>query len=340
VNLTLLGGGFGRRLGTDYALEAVELSRALGGPVQVVWTRADDMQHGFFQSASANRMRAGLDAAGRPVAWMHTEAALPHNYRRPFDATQADFAADNLWGVHDNPYALPAVRTAYVPLDAPMPRGPWRAVFYPTGVFARECFLDELAHAAKQDPLAYRLALLTGGATKEEADARASLRTMLERAAARAGWGKTLPAGHGLGIAGNVYHGMTTMAQVAEVSVDRNGAVVVHRFVCAVDCGKVVNPLGVEGQIESGIIWGLSGSICGEITFAGGRVEQTNFVDYPIPRFDQSPAIEILLESTLPFPLGIGEQPVAPVGAAVANAVFAATGKRVRRLPIRPADLI
>jgi isoquinoline 1-oxidoreductase beta subunit len=338
VHVPLLGGGFGRRLGTDYALEAVELSRAIGEPVQVVWTREDDMRHGFFQPASANRLAAGLDAEGRPVAWLHTQAAAPHNYWHAPNLDDPELAADNLWGVHDQPYVFPSLRTAYVPLPAPVPLGPWRSVFYPTGVFARECFLDELAHAAGQDPLAYRLALLPGG-DGEAAELRGALARALQAAATRAGWGRPLPKGHGLGIAGNVYHGMTVMAQVAEVSRREDGSVRVHRVVCAVDCGRAVNPLGVEGQVESAIVWGLSGAICGEITFKDGRAEQANFGDYPVLRFSESPVIEIeIVPSAFP-PLGIGEQPVAPVAAAVGNALFAATGKRVRRLPIRPADL-
>jgi isoquinoline 1-oxidoreductase beta subunit len=339
VHVPLLGGGFGRRLGTDYALEAVEVSRAAQAPVQVVWTREDDMRHGFFQPASANRLAAALDANGRIAAWTHTQAAAPHNYRRAPAIDDPDFAADNLWGVHDSPYRMPAVRTAYIPVLAPVPLGPWRAVFYPTGVFARESFLDELAHTAGQDPLAWRLALLEDAGETPQARLRARLARALSAAAKRARWGEALPKGHGLGIAGNTYHGMTVMAQVAEVSLAHDGTIRVHRVVCAVDCGRVVNPLGLEGQIESAIAWGLSGSLFGEITFKDGRAEQANFADYPILRFAGAPAIEVeILPSPLP-PLGIGEQPVAPIAAAVGNALFAATGKRARRLPFRAEDL-
>jgi isoquinoline 1-oxidoreductase beta subunit len=293
------------------------------------------MAHGFFQPASANRLKAGLGADGRPVAWIHAQAASPHNYRRPPELDDPELAADNLWGVHDNPYLLSAVRTSYEPVLAPMPLGPWRAVFYPTGVFARECFLDELAHAAGQDPLAYRLALLPADDT-EEGKVRAALARALEAAAARAGWGRPLPKGRALGLAGNVYHGMTVMAQVAEVSVDQ-GNVRVHKVTVAVDCGKVVNPLGLEGQIESAVLWGMSGSLYGEITFKDGHAEQSSFADYPLPRFAEAPEVVVeILPSPYP-PLGIGEQPVAPVAAAIGNALFAASGQRLRKLPFRLA---
>src|SRR4029079_426371 len=207
----LLGGGFGRQLCVDYALEAVEVARLAKVPVQVVWSRADDMAHGFFQPASANRLAAALGVDGKPVAWLHTQAAAPHNYRRPPALEDPELAADNLWGAHDNPYVFPAVRTAYRPVLAPVPLGPWRAVFYPTGVFARECFLDELAHAAGQDPLAYRLALLPADES-EEGTLRAALARAVKAAANKAGWGGKLESGRALGLAGNVYHGMTVMA--------------------------------------------------------------------------------------------------------------------------------
>jgi isoquinoline 1-oxidoreductase beta subunit len=336
IHIPLLGGGFGRRLGLDFILEAVEVSKAVGGPVQVVWTRDDDMKHGFFHPASVNRMSAALDAAGRPIAWRHAQAGSPLTPLRKPDLSDPDLARDLMWGGTDNPYAFPAMDVTFSVVESPVPTGPWRAVFYPTGVLARECFLDEIAHAGGVDPLAARIELL-GGAVAEGEGGR--LVRVLKAAAERAGWGTALPAGRGRGVAVNLYHGATAMAQVAEVSVT-NGRVSVHRIVCAVDCGTVVNPLGLEGQIESAIIWGLSATLHGGITFTGGRANQTSFGDYPVVTMADTPAIEVVILSSDYPPMGMGEQPVAPVAAAVLNAVFAASGKRVRRCPATREDLL
>ncbi len=334
VHPQLMGGGFGRRLGVDMALEALEVARAGNGPVQVLWTRADDLRFGYYQPGSVHRMTGGLDAAGGIVAWTHTMAGVPHSaFSEP--TPSADLARDLMWGGFDNPYRLPNLRVAHVTQRAPVPTGPWRAVHYPPGVLARECFLDELAAAGGHDPLALRLALLG-----EPGDPnRARLVQVLRLAAERAGWGRPVAPGHGLGIAGNVYDGETVIAQVAEVSASRERGVRVHRLVCALDCGRVVNPLGVAGQVESAIAWGLSAAIKGEVTFADGRAEQASYADFPVLEMGEMPRVEVILAPSALPPLGVGEQCVSPVAAAVHNAVFAATGRRLRRSPILARDL-
>ena len=335
VRVPLLGGGFGRRLGVDYALEAAELSRATRLPVQVVWTREDDMRHGFFQPAAAHRMAAGLDASGRIVAWWHREASSAQNYRDRMDPANPDLAAIHMWGGVDNPYVYGAMRAEFMLVEAPIPLGPWRAVFAPSNVMARECFLDEIAAALGRDPVALRLALLEG---KDDANdallaQRRRLAAVIRLATEKSGWGKALPPKRGRGIAAHVYDGETVLAQVAEVSVE-NGAPRVHRFVCAMDCGPVVNPLGLEAVVESGVVWGLSQTLGAEVTFRDGQAQQTSYGDYPILRLSETPAIESHFIEGAPQPLGAGEQPVAPVAAAVLNALAAATGKRVRRVPV------
>jgi isoquinoline 1-oxidoreductase beta subunit len=344
VNVTLIGGGFGRRLGLDYALEAVQVSRAVGAPVQVMWTRQDDMRHGHFQPASAHRLTAGLDARGALVAWGHRKAGSYLSIFAPPTAAEAKDPAywqDLSWGAYDIPYAIPAIETDYVLVDSPVPSGPWRAVFSPSCTFARESFLDEVAAAVKRDPCQLRLDLLDApilhvGSLKVD---RGRLRRVLETAATKGGWGQPLPKGRGRGIAANVYDGDTHMAMCAEVTVS-DGSVRVDRIVVAVDCGPVVNPLGVEEQIESGVVWGLATVLFGEITIVNGRVQQGSYSDYAVPRLKDMPRVEThLLPATVAQPSGVCEPPVPLVAPAILNAVFAATGRRLRRLPVRPADL-
>jgi isoquinoline 1-oxidoreductase beta subunit len=288
-------------------------------------------------------MRGGLDAKGSLVAWTHVKAGYLQNFLgRPSADVLADpdFWRVPSWGAFDIPYSIPHVETSYVEVEAPVANGPWRSVFSPGCTFARESFLDELAHAAGRDPLELRLELLrdarmvkAGGLTLDQA----RLARVLRLAAEKAGWGRPLPKGRGRGVAANIYDGDTYIAYVAEVSVE-GGRVRVRRVVCAADPGAVVNPAGAEAQIEGGIVFGLSTALGGEITIRGGRVEQAGFGDYHVLRIDEMPAVEIHLAPTGPDPGGLGEPPVPPIAPAVANAVFAATGRRLRRLPLRPEE--
>jgi isoquinoline 1-oxidoreductase beta subunit len=343
VNVTLLGGGFGRRLGIDYAIEAVEISRATKAPVQVAWTRADDMQHGFFQPASLHHMEGAFDRTMKPLFWAHkmTGSLLTEVYPAdPKAVRDGVFYRDYSWGVYDVPYGFPAIETAYISVETPVPTGPWRAVHSPAATFARECFMDELAHAAGRDPLQFRLDLLQQPTVKvgELTIDRARLARVLKLAAQRSVWGTGLPAGRGRGLACNMYDGETCIAYVAEVSVSRRGEVKVERVVCAVDCGTVVHPGGVEAQIEGGIHFGLSAALHGQITFRNGRVEQSTYRDFPVMRMPDTPVIETHIIPGTGHPTGVGEQPVPPIIPAVLNAIFMATGKRLRRIPVRAAD--
>ena len=345
VNITLIGGGFGRRLAVDYAVEAAETSRAAKAPVQLLWSRPDDMKHGHFQAASVHYLSAGFDAQGTPVAWKHTKAGSFHNISvlDPKEARNAAWYQDWSWGAYDVPYAFPAIQTAYVAVDLPVKHGPWRAVFAPSSVFARECFIDEVAYARGADPLAFRLEMLKGadvikaGSTTID---RRRLRGVLETVHDKSGWDAPVAKRHGRGVACNAYFGHTYIAYVADVAIDNEENVRIERVVAAVDCGLVVNPIGVEQQMEGGIIWGVSSALGGEITFRGGAAQQSTFADYKVARMRDTPEIEVhIVPSDLAEPFGMGEPPVPPIVPAIANAVFAATGKRLRRLPIRPKDL-
>jgi isoquinoline 1-oxidoreductase beta subunit len=345
VNVTLSGGGFGRRLAVDYALEAAEISRAVKAPVQVLWTRTDDMRHGHFEAASAHRLSAGLDSADALVAWRHTKAGSAYNLELPNPAAVPDvrFYRDLSGGAYDVPYHIPSIETAYVAVDLPVRHGPWRAASAPSGVFAREAFMDEVAHAHGSDPLAYRLELLQGPDTVKAGSFtidRRRLRRVLEVVREKSGWGAAVTARHGRGLACNVYDGNNHIAYVVDVAVDDAGKVRVERVVAAVDCGLVVNPTGVEQQIEGGIMWGISSALLGEITFRGGAAQQATYADYGVARMHDTPQIEVhIVPSEATEPFGMSEPPVPPMAPAIVNAIFAATGKRVRRLPIRSEDL-
>ncbi|MEO7966463.1 MAG: molybdopterin cofactor-binding domain-containing protein, partial [Gemmatimonadaceae bacterium] len=345
VNVALLGGGFGRRLAVDYVVEAVELARAIAAPVQVVWSREDDVRHDMFNAMQVNRISAGVDASGRVTAWRHRVADFHLSMFGAFNPNADPSADGDPWGAYDTPYAFSAWEATLAQLEAPVATGAWRAVTYPAAVFARESFLDEVAHATGRDPVAARLELLDlpdmvklrGGASM---DNRARLAAVLRLVAERSGWGTAQPNAPkgrrwGRGVACNLYHRSTAVAQVAEVSVGETGDIQVHRVVCAVECGRVIDRSGLEAQFEGGVMWALSAALKTRINFERGRAVQGNFDNVPVLRLREAPKVKVhVAPSALP-PFGVGEMGVPAVAAAVANAVFAATGERLRRLPLR-----
>jgi len=343
VHTTLMGGGFGRRYHGDFVMEATQVSKAVGAPVQVVWTREDDMRHDFYRPASLHRMSAALDEGGGIAAWMHRMASTSiSSYWDPPDKAKPE--QTEIGGAVNLPYLVPNVRMEYLPAKTYVPVMWWRSVEHSQNAFVVESFLDELAAALKTDPVELRLKLL-GGAPREvrippddeQILRTARLRGVVEQAATEAGWGKPLPAGHGRGIACHFsFH--SYVAEVAEVSVEK-GRVRVHRVVCAVDCGRAINPEGIRAQVESAIVYGLSATLKGAITIAAGRAEQSNFDAFEVLRIPEMPVVEVHIIPSTENPTGIGEPGLPPIAPAVANAIFAATGKRVRRLPIKPEDL-
>jgi isoquinoline 1-oxidoreductase beta subunit len=323
IHTTLSGGGFGRRLEPDFVSEAVRVSKAVRAPVKVVWSREDDMRNGFYRPTSYNLFRAGLDASGLPVAWTHRIAGTP--LRLKFGPLEKGIDDSLVDGAVMLPYAIPNVLVDQATLElAPVPRGPWRSVGVSHNGFVTECFLDEVAAAGGRDPFELRRELLQ----KKPRHLRA-----LVLAAEKAGWGSPLPAGHGRGIALAEW-GPTVCAEVAEVVVDADGTVHVPRVTCAVDCGPAVNPGQIEAQMQGGIVFGLSAALYGEITLAGGRVVQGNFDTYPVVRMPEAPAVDVHIVPSTDTQGGTGEPGVPPIAPAVCNAIFAATGKRIRKLPI------
>ena len=325
VHNHLIGGGFGRRLESDGVIRAVQVAQHVDGPVKAVWTREEDIQHDMYRPYWFDRLSAGLDEKGMPIAWSHRFAGSSVLARWAPPTFNNGLDPDTTEGAIDLVYSLPNVHVEYLRVEPPgIPTAFWRSVGPSHNVFVTESFIDELAAAAKQDPVAYRRALL---------DKAPRAKAVLELAAEKAGWGGAVPKGVGRGVSLQFVFA-TYMAQVAEVEVSKDGTVRVRRVVCAVDCGTVVNPDTVRAQIEGAIIFGITAALYGEITLKNGRVEQTNFDSYQVLRMNEAPAIEVhIVESSEP-PGGMGEAGTSAIVPAVVNAIFAATGKRLRKLPI------
>ena len=325
VHNHLIGGGFGRRLEADGAVRAVEIAKHVDGPVKVVWTREEDIQHDMYRPYWFDRLSAGLDEQGRPVVWKNRFAGssviarwLPPGFKDGLDP-------DSTEGAIDLVYDLPNFRVEYVRLEPPgIPTAFWRSVGPSHNVFVTESFIDEMAAAAKQDAVPYRRALLNKSPRAK---------VVLDLAAEKAGWGQALPKGSGRGVSLQFVFG-SYLAQVAEVEVSKEGTVRVRRVVCAVDCGTVVNPDTVQAQIQSGIVFGATAALYGEITLKNGRVEQTNFDTYQMLRMNQAPAIEVHIVKSAEPPGGLGESGTSAIVPAIVNAIFAATGKRLRKMPV------
>jgi isoquinoline 1-oxidoreductase subunit beta len=352
VNVTLLGGGFGRKSKPDYAVEAALLSKAMDGkPVKVTWTREDDIQHSYYHTVSVEHLEAGLDASGKPIAWLHRSAAPTFGsifgpdpkHEQPFDLGM---------GLVDVPFAIPNLRIENPEAAAHTRVGWYRSVSNIPHAFAIQSFVAELAAAAGRDPKDYLLQLIGPPRRIDPRKMNATwnytespllypldtgrLRRVIETAAQQAGWGKSMPAGRGLGIAAH-YSFVSYVAAVIEVAVSDKGELSIPRVDIAFDCGPQVNPERIRAQVEGGCVMGLGNALLSEITFKAGRVEQSNFHDYQVARMNVAPRdIRVhLIPSDFGVPLGgVGEPPVPPIAPALCNAIFAATGKRIRRLPI------
>jgi len=357
VHNHLLGGGFGRRLEVDFITRAVQIAQQVPGPVQVFWSREEDIQHDMYRPYYYDRIAAGLDAHGMPIAWTHRvtgSSIMARVVSQLFPKTLRVMRAagvhqlvsmvrgldvDAVEGAVEPPYTLPNIRVEYVRQEPPgVPTAFWRGVGPTHSIFVVESFIDELAAAAKRDPFEYRRALL---------DRSPRAKAVLELAAERAGWGRPVPAGTGgvgvgVGVGAVGGRGIALLhafgsyiAQVADVVVSREGDVRVRRVVCAVDCGSVVNPDIVKAQMESGIVFGITAALWGEITIKNGRVEQHNFHDYRMLRMSEAPVVEVHLVKSTDAPGGVGEPGTSAVMPAVTNAIFAATGRRIRKLPVK-----
>jgi len=343
VHTTFMGGGFGRRYQADFVMEAAQVAKASGKPVMVLWTREDDLQHDFYRPASYHKLQGAVDREGKLAAWKHfqtsTSIAAKWSEKGSDDPGLDEFGSDATI-----PYNTKNIRIEYTLAHSSAPRAWWRSVQHSSNVFAIESFVDELAHASGQDPLAFRLKLMGDprkipqvgeGREKEDPLDTGRLKSALQPAAEKAGWDKPLPNAQGRGIGGTCYG---YVAAVAEVSTSRSGFKV-HRLICAVNCGRAINPDGVRAQVESAAIYALSATLTDAITVERGRVVQANFNDYKTIRMKKAPPIDVHIVPSTEAPSGIGEPIVAVIAPAICNAIFSATGKRLRRLPIRATDL-
>jgi CO/xanthine dehydrogenase Mo-binding subunit len=355
IHTTFVGGGFGRRIAVDYVAEAVRISKVMKKPVKVIWTREDDIQHDLYRPASYNVVAAGMDKNGLPMAWTHKivgpdhmAQALPglipsmipywvprgaRNLASSIFKTIAPRVIPGkkiIEGAGPLPYAIDNIQVNYIHADPGIPAGFWRSVAYSQNTYVVESFLDEIAAATGRDPFDLRDRLLVNTPL---------LRNVLRLAAEKIRWQENPAADLFRGIAALDFHD-TLLGMIAEVSVTKLGEVRVKRIVCAVDCGVVINPKIVTAQVESGITFGLTATIKGQITINKGRVNQSNFDDFPLLSIEEMPQVEVYIVPSSRPPTGIGEAAVPLVAPAVANAVFAATGKRIRKLPIDPDDLL
>ncbi len=333
IHTTYLGGGFGRRANphSDFVVEAVEVAKAVKKPVKVIWTREDDMKGGYYRPMWYDRLAAGLAADGSLISWQHTIVGQSIIAGTPFEQAMVKNGIDeaSVEGAKDIPYGIPNI---LVNLHSPKTGVPvlwWRSVGHSHTAFVVESFMDEVAYSANKDPYEFRRALLAQHPRH---------RGVLELVAKKAGWGKPLPPGRARGIAMHESFG-SFIAQVAEVSVSPEGKVHVHKVVCAVDCGRFVNPTTIEAQMQSGIAFGLSAALYGAITLKDGKVEQSNFNDYEVVRLNEMPKVEVHIVQSKEKPGGVGEPGTPPIAPAVTNAIFVATGKRIRRLPIGVVDM-
>ncbi len=318
----LMGGGFGRRLEPDYILRAIEVGKQVQAPVKLIWSREEDMQHDLYRPFYHDAIEAGLDADGKPIAWTHKitgSSIMARLYPQYYKGVDAD-AVD---GSVTTPYTLPAQRVEFIRHESAVPTSWWRGVGGARSAFVVESFIDELAHAAGADPIAYRRSLTSDPRTQ----------AVLDMVAEKSGWAAPAPAGRARGVA-LIHTWDTYMAQVVEVEKHPENGVKVVKVTAVVDCGQPVNPMGIEAQIEGGVIFGLTAALFGEVTVADGRIEQSNFHDYRLLRISEAPVIETHIIPSSQTVGGMGEPPVATIVPALANAVFALTGKRIRKLPI------
>jgi len=333
IHTTYLGGGFGRRATptSDFVSEATHVAKAAGaGPVKVIWTREDDMHGGYYRPAYYHAISGAVDASGNPVAWAHRIVGQSIAAGTPFEQAMMQDGIDStsVEGAKELPYEIPNLSVEYHRTDAGVPVLWWRSVGHSHTAFITECFFDELAALGGKDPYQLRRQLLAKHPRHL---------AVLDLAAQKAGWGTPLPKGRGRGIA--MHESFESFAaQVAEVSVEDNGKVRVHRVVAAMDCGRYVNPGIIEAQVQGGVVFGLTAALYNELTFENGRIQQRNFHDYPMLRINETPEIEVHIVQNNEKPGGIGEPGVPCTAPAVGNAIFAATGKRVRKLPMRMSE--